>query len=470
MDKKPCIAMVPSPGLSHLIPLAEFAKRLVLQHHEFHVTLLIPTLDSPTPSMKSLLESLPQNIDFTILPQVKIEDLPQNVSPATNMKLIVKHSLPLLHEALSSLNSHTHLVALLFSIFSTDALELAKQFNLLSYVFFSSGATTLSFNLTLPKLDETVFSTESLDLAKTVNVPGCVIPFKIKDLPDPVLNERSSQTYRSYLDVCQALLLVDGIIVNSFTDLEAEVIRAMQEKEANSDGPCVYPIGPIIQNESSNKVNESVCLRWLDNQPPNSVLYVAFGSGGTLPHDQFNEIAYGLELSGHKFLWVVRAPNESASSAYFRGQKENPLHYLPQGFLDRTKGQGLVVPSWAPQIEVLGHGSTGGFLSHCGWSSTLESVVHGVPMIAWPLFAEQRMNAVLLTDVLKVAVRPKVDESGIVKGEEIANVIKRVMEGHESLEMNKRIKELSDGAAAALSEHGSSNLALSSLAMKWQNV
>ncbi|MQL05516.1 hypothetical protein EI015_25930, partial [Escherichia coli] len=136
------------------------------------------------------------------------------------------------------------------------------------------------------------------------------------------------------------------------------------------------------------------------------------------------------------------------------------------GFLDRTKGQGLVVPSWAPQIEVLGHGSTGGFLSHCGWNSTLESVVHGMPMIAWPLFAEQRMNALMLTEVLKVAVRPKVDdESGIIKREEIAEVIKRIMEGDEGLDIRKRIKDLSDAAGVAVSEHGSSHRALSSLVL-----
>ncbi|XP_061347798.1 hydroquinone glucosyltransferase-like [Gastrolobium bilobum] len=470
MEKKARIAMVACPGVSHLIPLVEFAKRLVLQYHEFHVTLFIPTLGSPSPSMKAILEALPPNIDFTILPQVNMEDLPHNLHPSAHIRLTVKHSLPFLHEALSSLNSHTHLVALVLDLFSCDAIDVAKKLNLLSYVFFASGATTLSFCLSFPKLEESIVSSEFLDLTKTVNVPGCVIPFKVKDLPEPVLYERSNETYKLFVSLCERLWLVDGIMVNSFTDLEAEVIRAMQEKESNRDGPCVYPVGPIIQNESSNKVNESVCLRWLENQPPNSVLYVCFGSGGTLPHDQFNEIAYGLELSGHNFLWVVRAPNKSASSAYLVGQKEDPLYYLPQGFLDRTKGQGLVVPSWAPQIEVLGHGSTGGFLSHCGWNSTLESVVHRVPMIAWPLFAEQRMNAVLLTDVLKVAVRPKVVENGIVKREEIANVIKRVMEGHESLEMHKRIKELSDGAAAALSEHGSSYCTLSSLAQKWLNI
>ena len=158
--------------------------------------------------------------------------------------------------------------------------------------------------------------------------------------------------------MCRRLSLVDGVIVNTFTDLEVDAVRAMQQEEANRNSPLVYPVGPIIQTESSGQVNKLECLRWLDNQPSKSVLYISFGSGGTLSHDQLNEIAFGLELSGHKFLWVVRAPSTYAGSAYLAGQNEDPLHYLPLGFWDRTKGQGLVVPSWAPQIEVLGHGST----------------------------------------------------------------------------------------------------------------
>ncbi|XP_057451051.1 hydroquinone glucosyltransferase-like [Lotus japonicus] len=468
MERKTCIAMVPVAALSHFIPFAEFARRLVQHNHELQVTFLIPTHGPLTPSMQSHLNALPPNIDFSVLPQVNIEDLPQNTTPSTKMKLIVKRSIPFLQEKVSALSSHFHLAALVCSMFSTDAHEVAKQFNLLSYLFYASGAVFLSFALSLPDLDESVSNSEFLsDSIETVNVPGFAVPFHVKELVDHVLCERSSETYKSFFDVCRKISFVDGVIVNTFTDLEAGAIRALQEGE----GPCAYPVGPIIMTESSSDMNKLLCLKWLDNQAPSSVLYVSFGSGGTLSHDQLNELAFGLEMSGHKFLWAVRVPNKDSCSAYFDAEKkEEPLDYLPSGFLDRTKGQGLVVPSWAPQIEVLGHASTGGFLSHCGWSSVLESVVNGVPMIAWPLFAEQRMNAKIITDALKIAVRPKADdETALVKREEIAKAIKRIMEGDESLEIHKRVKELSDGAAAALSEHGSSTNALSSLALKWHN-
>ncbi|MED6223080.1 hypothetical protein PIB30_070514 [Stylosanthes scabra] len=440
--------------------------------------------------MNSILntKSLPPNITFTLLPQVNSQDLiitDHKPQPATLMQLAVNQSLPFIHQYLTSLTSSTndyHLLAIVFSLFSTDVVHLAKEFNLLSYVFFASGASFLSFCLHLPHLDKQQHDDESflfhhqLTETNNVHIPGCPVPFQVQDFPAPVLYQRSSQAYKSFLGVCRDYSLVDGVIVNTCTDLESDAIRAIEDqaktRNNNTNSPFVYPIGPLIQTATTNQVNRLECLTWLDNQPPKSVLYISFGSGGTVSQEQLNEIAFGLELSGHKFLWVLRAPSSFGGSAYLKEQKEDPLHYLPSGFLDRTKGQGLVVPSWAPQVEILAHGSTGAFLSHCGWNSILESVVYGVPMITWPLFAEQFMNAVLLKDVLKVALMPEKaeDEDGIIKREGIARVVRRIMEeNEEGLEIRKRIEELSDAAAAAISENGSSTEAFSSVAEKWKS-
>ena len=127
------------------------------------------------------------------------------------------------------------------------------------------------------------------------------------------------------------------------------------------------------------------------------------------------------------------------------------------------------MPYWAPQAQVLSHGSTGGFLSHCGWNSTLESIMHGIPIIAWPLFAEQRMNAVLLTEGLKVALRPKANEKGLVDREEIAKVIKGLMIGEEGKKVHNRMKDLKIAADKAVSPNGSSTMALANIASHWIN-
>ncbi|OIV89604.1 hypothetical protein TanjilG_15877 [Lupinus angustifolius] len=296
-------------------------------------------------------------------------------------------------------------------------------------------------------------------------MPGCV-PLLGQDLPSATQN-RSSDAYKNFLERSNGITIADGILLNSFLQMEPDTIRALEE---NLNGKMsLHPLGPITQKGSTIEENGSECLRWLDNQPPSSVLYVSFGSGGTLTQDQVNELALGLELSDKKFLWVLRAPSNSSSAAYLGAQNDDPLKYLPNGFLERTKDKGLVVPSWAPQIQVLGHNSVGGFLSHCGWNSILESMQEGVPLITWPLFAEQRMNAVMLTNGLKVALRPKVNEDGIVEKEEIAKVIKCLIEGVEGKEIRKRMNGLKDAAANAIKEDGSSTHTMSELATKWEN-
>jgi len=195
----------------------------------------------------------------------------------------------------------------------------------------------------------------------------------------------------------------------------------------------------------------------LEKQVPNSVLYVSFGSGGTLSQDQFNELALGLELSGKKFLWVVRAPSESQNSVHLGCESDDPLR-----FIERTKGKehGLVASSWAPQVQVLSHNVTGGFLTHFGWNSTLESIVNGVPLIAWPLYAEQGMNAVMLTNDLKVALRPKDNEKGLVEREQVAKVIRRLMEDQEGRAIGERMQNSKNAAAETLQEEGSSTKTL----------
>ncbi|XP_028795626.1 hydroquinone glucosyltransferase-like [Neltuma alba] len=468
MEKRnPCIAMVPCPGFGHLIPVVELAKRLVVHHPHFHVTLFIPTLGPPSTTTYSILQSLPPHIDFTILPQVNQNNIPQSaVHPATQMHLTVMLSLSSLHDALNSLKSRDHhFVAMIVDFFSVDALQIAKQFNLKSFVYYASGATSLCFCLNFPQLhnDHDTVSTGFRELSQPLKLPGC-IAFLGKDLPDTV-QDRSSESYKTILHICKRFDFADGIIVNSFQELEQEVITALQG--SNHKYPPVYPLGPILKTELTGQ-NESdlKSLVWLDNQAQNSVLYVSFGSGGTLSLEQVHELALGLEMSGHKFLWVVRTPSESTSSDYLSAKKEGPLDYLPKGFVERTKNQGLVVPSWAPQIQVLRHEATGGFLTHCGWNSTLESVFYGKPMIAWPLFAEQRMNAVLITEELKIALWPKKEHdnnNGIVGKEEVCGIVKRVMEGDEGKEINRSIQVYKDAAAKALSGDGSSTKTLSCL-------
>ncbi|XP_028801496.1 hydroquinone glucosyltransferase-like [Neltuma alba] len=481
------IAVVTIPAYSHQASILEFCKRLVLlqNHGQFHVTCFIPTLGSPPSASMALIQSLPSSITCTFLPPVNLHDQPLDLPLEVQLQLAVSRSMPLVREALKSLGSSSSLAAMVAEPLSIEALAIAKELNIISYLYFPCSAMMLSLCFYSAKLNQRVTCGHQFrDLPVPIEIPGCV-PVNGKDLPDNH-QDRSSSAYEQFLQRCQLYHLAEGILLNSFEEMEAGAIRAWQHEEPAGKGqtkkyPSVHAIGPIIKTGSSIEPNRSdrdcdKCLRWLDTQPPSSVLFVSFGSGGRLSQAQINELALGLELSDQRFLWVnVKSPSDRASASYLSDKnEEDPLHFLPSGFLERTKERGLVMASWAPQVQVLGHSSAGGFLSHCGWNSILESIAEGVSIIAWPLFAEQRTNAAMLADGLKVAIRPRLSDnnSGIVEKEEISRVIKCIMEDgdEEGEEIRRRMKELKDAASCALMEDGSSTKTLSNLALKWRNL
>jgi len=157
------------------------------------------------------------------------------------------------------------------------------------------------------------------------------------------------------------------------------------------------------------------------------------------------------------------------ASKTFKSNEAETEHsqFLPEGFENRTRDRGLVVSSWAPQIPVLSHPSTAGFLSHCGWNSTLESISHGVPMISWPLFAEQRLNKFLLVNEFKVAIEAKMDSDGFIRKEEVESAVMELMEGEGGRRVRARVRELKEKAMTALEEGGSSYKAIAAVLSEW---
>ncbi|QCE04714.1 hydroquinone glucosyltransferase-like [Vigna unguiculata] len=487
------IALVSVPAFSHQVSILEFAKRLLHLHTDtFHVTCIIPTLSSSSSKHSFFFDSLPRNIHCIFLPSVNFQDLNNNgASVEIQTQLSASRAMSSVRETLVSLSRTTAITALIADAMAPEALELGKELNILSYIYFPCSTMVLSICFHSRNLDHEV-SCEYKDHPGLIPLPGC-ISISGRDLPDS-MQDRGSLAYKLFLQRCQRYLDAhDGILVNSFMELEEETTKAISEHEhgngnehgngaGNGNGgdyPPVYLVGPITQSGSRSRCE---CLLWLDKQQPDSVLYVSFGSGGTLSQEQINELALGLELSKHKFLWVnLRAPNDRASATYFSDgglvdDDDDPLQFLPKGFLERTKEQGLVMCGWAPQVEVLGHRSIGAFLSHCGWNSVLESVVHGVPMIAWPLFAEQRSNAALVSEGLKVALRakmknPRGKSNGVVVKEEIVELIKGVMEeGLEGEEIRRKVKELKKLANCAMMEDGSSTRTIEKLVNKWKRL
>nr|CAD1827862.1 unnamed protein product [Ananas comosus var. bracteatus] len=126
------------------------------------------------------------------------------------------------------------------------------------------------------------------------------------------------------------------------------------------------------------------CLAWLDEHRPGEAVYVAFGTQAHVADAQLDEAAHGLVGSGHPFLWAVRSETWAP----------------PAPLAAQIQSRGKIVRGWAPQNAILGHVAVGGFVTHCGWNSVLESLSAGKPMLAWPMIAEQVLNAKHLAEIL----------------------------------------------------------------------
>ncbi|KAK3000701.1 hypothetical protein RJ639_022462, partial [Escallonia herrerae] len=340
-QQQPHIAILPTPGMGHLIPLTEFAKRLVL-HHNFTVTFIIPTDGSPMQPQKDILQTLPKSISSIFLPPVSFSDLPEDRKIETQIALSVTRSLPSLREALKELAESTRLSALVVDLFGSLAFPVAIEFGVSPYVFFPTTAMGLCLMFHLHKLDES-FSCEYRDLPEPVILPGCV-PVHGSDLVEP-LQDKKDEAYKWILSISKLYKLAEGIMVNSFMDLEPGAFKAL--KEGGWCKPPVYPVGPLIQAGSASGDNGLECLKWLGEQPSGSVLFVSFGSGGTLSHEQLTELALGLEMSGQRQRTVHTGEREK------RGMDKSIV----------TLDKGTTCSSWNYCGERLATGSIDGTLT-----------------------------------------------------------------------------------------------------------
>jgi len=205
--------------------------------------------------------------------------------------------MPFFRNSLRSLCSTNPVVILVADPLAAQALEISKEFNLLSFIYFPLSAMATSIHLYLPTLHEQI-SCEYIDHTDPIRIPGC-IHIQSQDLPRDFFHDRSSLAYELLLQHSRNLSLADGVLINTFFEMEESTVSSLQEKyNMIENNTKVYMVGPIIQSSSKS----THCEKWLNKQKPNSVLYASFGSGDTLSQNQLNELALGLELSGKKIL------------------------------------------------------------------------------------------------------------------------------------------------------------------------
>ncbi|OEL33446.1 UDP-glycosyltransferase 73C5 [Dichanthelium oligosanthes] len=296
-------------------------------------------------------------------------------------------------------------------------------------------------------------------------------PFEVPDFPvRTVVNRATSPGFfhwslleRQRRETLEAEATADGLLVNTCTALEGTFVDGYAAALSRK----VWTVGPLcLLNTDADTIagrgnraamDAEHIVSWLDERPAVSVLYINFGSIVRLFRAQVTELAAGLEASRRPFIWVVK---ETAG--------------LDAEFEARVKDRGLVIHGWAPQMTILSHRSVGGFLTHCGWNSTLEAVSHGVPLLTWPHFADQFLNEALIVDVLGVGVRvgvkvpatyawlAKAKPSQVLEvqvgRDHVERAVAEVMDaGPAGTARRARAKELADKARAAMAEGGSSD-------------
>ncbi|KAI3990074.1 hypothetical protein MKX01_013560 [Papaver californicum] len=275
-------------------------------------------------------------------------------------------------------------------------------------------------------------------------------------VPDGFLNFIVQQKEHAQFDV--------GEIYNTCRPIEGKYVDILGQEpflEKNKKQWAFGPLNPVAfhYNSIGGESSRHKCLEWLDAQPKSSVLYISFGTMTSVSDKQIEEIAFGLEKCKKRFVWVLR---DADRGDIYTNQDQVRRIALPEGYEERVRGVGMIVRDWAPQLGILAHPSTGGFLSHCGWNSCLESISMGVPIATWPMHSDQPSNALLVTEVLKIGVvaREWVHRGEVASSTTIASSIRKLMVSEEGKDMRKRAEELGAAVHQAVSEGGTSTAEL----------
>ncbi|GAB2228393.1 hypothetical protein Droror1_Dr00010231 [Drosera rotundifolia] len=455
--KKSELILIPSPGAGHIVSFLQLARQLVERDDRFTITILIIKLPFDPPKSTGEDAATSSSIRYITLPDVEpppIEVLMESWEKY-NSDLIKSHWSNVQDVILKFLQSSSaSLAGVIADLFCSPFIDLANELHVSSYLFFTSGAAFLSYILHMPShFDDFGHVIRESDPESIIT--GFKNPYPSNLTPPFMLKEAG---YTTFFNHARRILHAKGILINTFAELESYALGSFL-----GDGtPPVYTIGPILDLQgkahgSLNSDRHDRIMGWLNRQPESSVVFLCFGSLGSMGMLQMMEVAIGLHLSGASFLWAVRKP----PTEYM---EEELQEILPAEFMKLLEAGKGIICGWAPQAQVLAHNAIAGFVSHCGWNSIMESLWFGRPLVTWPMYAEQRANAFQLVKEMELAVELSLDydnEGGkIVEADKVERAIRCLME--QVNDLRKRAKEAADQGRRALMEGGSSFISLGS--------
>ncbi|TKY45640.1 UDP-glucose flavonoid 3-O-glucosyltransferase 6 [Spatholobus suberectus] len=303
------VVFIATPALGNLVPLVEFANLLTKRDPRFSATVL--TICMPQrPLVNAFVQARASsaiNLRLLHLPTVDPPTPDQYQSSVAflslhiqNHKHHVKHALLNLIPTESDSDS-VQLAAVFVDMFCTALIDVAAELAVPCYLFFASPASFLGFALHLPRVDPAESESE-------FKVPSFKNPLPRPVLPNVVLDANDGSSWLSYH--AGRYRETKGIVVNTLQELEPHALQSLYN---DSQLPRVYPLGPVLDLVGSAQRNPNPAqykriMEWLDQQPASSVVFLCFGSMGSLKANQVEQIAIGLERAGVRFLWALREP------------------------------------------------------------------------------------------------------------------------------------------------------------------
>ncbi|CAE6020348.1 unnamed protein product [Arabidopsis arenosa] len=408
------LIFIPTPTVGHLVPFLEFARRLIEQDDRIRITILLMKLQGQShldSYVKSIASSLPfvRFIDVPELEEKPILGSTQSVE--AYVYDVIEKNIPLVRnivmDILSSLAFDGVTVkGFVADFFCLPMIDVAKDVSLPFYVFLTTNSGFLAMMKYLAdrhSKDTSVFVRNSEEM---LSIPGFVNPVPANVLPSALFVEDG---YDAYVKLAILFTKANGILMNSSFDIEPYSVNHFLEEQ---NYPSVYAVGPIFDLKAQPHPDQDLArrdelMKWLDDQPDASVVFLCFGSMGRLRGPLVKEIAHGLELCQYRFLWSLRTEEETNDDLF------------PEGFLDRVSGRGMI--------------------------------------------CEQQLNAFLMVKELMLAVELKLDyrvhSDEIVNANEIETAIRCVMNKDDNV-VRKRVMDISKMARKATCDGGSSYSAI----------
>nr|XP_017224742.1 PREDICTED: crocetin glucosyltransferase 3-like [Daucus carota subsp. sativus] len=471
------IVMIPFLAQGHIIPFLELAKKLQ-ETTNFTITLVSTPLNiqklkaTQSSTCKIHLVSLPFNPSD--------HDLPPNAETTEALPLYqigaLCHASTALETPFQQLISTLTFeqgkppLCIISDVFMGWTNRVAKLLDIINVSLSTCGAYgTAAFHSVWQSLPQRYVKSDDEEFV----LPGFPETCKItrahlhKHVRNADGSDRGSKFFQPQLSLCLGSF---GWLCNTVEEIEPLGVQVLKNY-TKLPVWCIGPLLPPRMLDSSSCSNEifdkragiepglspETCVQWLDSYPENSVLYISFGSQNTISPAQMMELAKGIEESGKPFIWTVRPPIGFDLNEKFRDE------WLPHKFEERMSAskRGLLIHKWAPQLDILCHKSTGAFLSHCGWNSTMESLSQGVPLIGWPLAGEQVYNSKMIEEEMGVGVELARGLESCITKNDVKRVIEIVMENEgirrKAGEISEMIKQ---GARQNNGKKGSSLQAL----------